>query len=89
MNNDIKEILGNTVPVSALKLRKYNFSSKFDFIRARYPSMGYYLAAEATAPKAFACSTGCLRCWNSGSNCYECSQGYMITLERACIKVNK
>ena len=87
MNNDIKEILGNTVPVSALKLRKYNFSSKFDFIRAQYPSMGYYLAAEATAPKAFACSTGCLRCWNSGSNCYECSQGYMITLERACIQV--
>ena len=70
-------------------LRKINFSSKFDFIRSQYPSLGYYLLADATAPKASQCGKGCLRCWNAGSNCYECSQGYLLTLNRACIPVSK
>ena len=86
-NNRIKEINDATdaidldvddqgIPVSggSKRFRKYNFSSKFDFIRTQYPSLQYYLAAEATAPKAFPCSKGCLRCWNSGDNCYECIQ---------------
>ena len=94
-NNQIKEILEVdkdtaevTVSSGTQKLRKYNFSSKFDFIRSQYPSMQYYLVSDSTAPKAFPCSSGCLRCWNAGSNCYECIQGYMLTPERNCIKVN-
>ena len=80
LNND-----GIKVPFeSTSKLRKYNFSSKFDFIRSQYPSLGYYLLADSTAPKASQCGTGCLRCWNAGNNCYECAQGYLLTLQRAC-----
>ena len=80
--NDINVISGTT------NLRKYNFCSKFDFIRTKYPSLGYYLAADATAPKPFKCESGCLRCWNAGSNCYECSQGYLLTIERSCVKTS-
>ena len=89
-NPEVADNLGDGVGVSPgkFRLRKYNFSSKFDFIRSQYPSMQYYLAADATAPKAFPCSTGCLRCWNSGNSCYECVQGYMLTLQRACVKVD-
>ena len=89
-NPEVTDNLGDGVGVSPgkFRLRKYNFSSKFDFIRSQYPSMQYYLAADATAPKAFPCSTGCLRCWNSGNSCYECVQGYMLTLQRACVKVD-
>ena len=72
--------------VGTRRLRKYNFSSKFDFIRSQYPSLGYYLQSDASAPKASQCGTGCLRCWNAGSNCYECMQGYVLTLNRACVK---
>ena len=89
-DNNIFEIIYNekNSKVSDLKLRKYNFSSKFDFIRSQYPSLGYYLLADATAPKASQCGTGCLRCWNAGNNCYECSEGYFLTLDRACIPVS-
>ena len=82
--------VGN-IPVTSgsSKLRRYNFSSKFDFIRSQYPSLGYYLLADATAPKASQCGTGCLRCWNAGSNCYECVQGYILNLQRACIQLSK
>ena len=66
------------------KLRRYNFSSKFDFIRSQYESLGYYLLADSTSPKASQCGTGCLRCWNSGKSCYECSEGYQLTLYRTC-----
>ena len=88
-DNYITDITGtNNVPVgqSNTKLRRYNFSSKFDFIRTQYPSLGYYLIADSTAPKVFSCAEGCLRCWSSGDNCYECRQGYILTLERACLK---
>jgi hypothetical protein len=93
-NNKIRENIKNYwVPVSTEgsedKLRLINFSSKFDFIRSQYPSLGYYLLADATAPKASQCGKGCLRCWNAGSNCYECSQGYLLTLDRACIPITK
>ena len=88
--NIIKERLeiGNTQasPNSANKLRRINFSSKFDFIRTKYPSLGYYLISDATAPKPFKCQDGCLRCWNSGNDCYECNQGYLLTMERSCVK---
>ena len=87
-DNKIKDIIANReiLPTSGdKKLRKYNFSSKFDFIRSQYPSLQYYLIADATAPKAYQCAVGCLRCWNSGSNCYQCIEGYQLTLERACI----
>ena len=88
-DNKILDIKGNTISTvsssGGIKLRKYNFSSKFDFIRTRYPSLQNYLIADASAPKAFPCETGCLRCWNSGANCYECIEGYMLTLERACV----
>ena len=79
----------NRVTSGSKRLRRYNFSSKFDFIRSQYPSLGYYLLADATQPKASQCGTGCLRCWNAGSNCYECVKGYTLTLERACIQVSK
>ena len=91
-NNKIMEITDDTnegISVSTSKLRKYNFSSKFDFIRAQYPSLQYFLEDDATAPKAHHCEEGCLRCWNSGSNCYECSPGYIITLERACVRLEQ
>ena len=78
----------NNVPVQGGKARRYNFSSRFDFIRSQYPSLGYYLLADARAPKASQCGTGCLRCWNAGNNCYECAQGYLLTLERACKPVS-
>ena len=87
-NNIIQDIVSgnNMYPTTSNKrLRRYNFSSKFDFIRSQYPSLQYYLIADATAPKAYQCAVGCLRCWNSGSNCYQCIEGYMLTLERACI----
>ena len=84
-DNFIREISQVDVnPESSKKLRRYNFSSKFDFIRSQYPSLGYYLLADATAPKASQCGTGCLRCWNAGKNCYECSEGYQLNLYRAC-----
>ena len=89
-DNYIWEIIKDVkVEVSTKKLRRYNFSSKFDFIRAQYPSLGYYLLADATAPKASKCGTGCLRCWNAGKNCYECAQGYQLNLNRACEPVSK
>ena len=87
-NNDILDInkikVAGTAP-GAKKLRRYNFSSKFDFIRTQYPSLQYFLLEDASSPKAFPCDSGCLRCWNSGKNCYECKEGYILTLERECI----
>ena len=90
-DNKIIEILGEEVPVpdGDKKLRRYNFSSKFDFIRSQYPSLGYYLLADSTAPKASQCGTGCLRCWNGGKNCYECAEGYQLNLYRACEQTTK
>ena len=90
--NSITDITGkiiSSVSQSTIKLRRYNFSSKFDFIRSQYPSLAYYLIADSTAPKVFSCAEGCLRCWSSGANCYECSQGYILTLERACLKAEQ
>ena len=91
-DNILTEITGQTrteVQSGESRLRRYNFSSKFDFIRSQYPSLGYYLLADATAPKASQCGTGCLRCWNAGSNCYECAQGYILNLQRACVRLSK
>ena len=90
-DNLITEILGTPFEVQEgnKKLRRYNFSSKFDFIRSQYPSLGYYLLADSTAPKASQCGTGCLRCWNGGKNCYECAEGYLLNIYRACEPVSK
>ena len=85
--DDLKEDIPSADSLKA-RSRRYNFSSKFDFIRSQYPSLGYYLLADARAPKASQCGTGCLRCWNAGSNCYECAQGYILTLNRACRPVS-
>ena len=88
-DNNIAEVLiVKQMASSGKRSRRYNFSSKFDFIRSQYPSLGYYLLADARAPKASQCGTGCLRCWNAGSNCYECAQGYILTLNRACKPVS-
>ena len=82
-----KDVNNDYIMVPEFRLQLWNYSSRFDYIASKYPSLGKIVSNGETMIQVNACLTGCARCWGkNGDRCYSCFSGYYLN-ERTCKKI--
>ena len=86
-----------TITAGKYKLKKYNFSSKFDIIAVQklygkgFLMNIYDIYVQGTEIREIAnCQKGCERCWRTyiyNDRCYKCSVGYFLSQNYKCLPI--